>query len=155
MEHARIKPKPSDKAAALDGVEQFLTACANVMLDRTALLESAAGRVSELVMGDDRPNRELVVALQSFDRLTQEFHAIGEALLEYGGSIRAYAAVDGQEALAKRVIDRIAVGDLKAVMRRMTEAHASLVPQAAFAAWPVAKDGANSNDSALAGEAIF
>ena len=56
---------------------------AALLLDNVLRLEETVGRVTDLVMGSGRPDRELVVTLQSFDRLKQEFEALGDALTRY------------------------------------------------------------------------
>ncbi len=136
MDLTRTEPS---RPAVPEGVERFLTACATALLDRAALLEAAAGQVAEaLAKQGEEATRELAAGLLSLDRLTREISSVGEALLQYGGSLPAYAEVDGEHALAKRVIDRVVPGDLKTVLRRMTECHTGLAPQPAFATWPAA-----------------
>jgi hypothetical protein len=95
-------------------VGAFLAVFAALLLDNVLRLEETVGRVTDLVMSSGRPDRELVVTLQSFDRLKQEFEALGDALTRYAESTNAIPA-DGEERiqLGQEVISAITVADLK------------------------------------------
>jgi hypothetical protein len=97
-----------------DNVGAFLAVFAALLLDNVLRLEETVGRVTDLVMSSGRPDRELVVTLQSFDRLKQEFEALGDALTRYAESTNAIPA-DGEERiqLGQEVISAITVADLK------------------------------------------
>ncbi len=69
-----------------DDIGAFLSVFAALLLDDVLRLEEISGRVTELVMGAGRPDRELIVSLQAFDRLKQEFEALGDALAKYAES---------------------------------------------------------------------
>ena len=95
-------------------VGAFLSVFAALLLDNVLRFEETVGRVTDLVMGRGRPDRELIVTLQSFDRLKQEFEALGDALTRYAGSTNALPL--GSEERAQRgrdVIAAITVADLK------------------------------------------
>jgi hypothetical protein len=97
----------------------FLAPFAALLLDNVARLEETVGRVTDLVMGYGRPSREMIVTLQSFDRLKQEFEALGSALSQYAAAI----GPDRLDAVAlteleQSVIAAITVGDLKERFRR-------------------------------------
>jgi hypothetical protein len=65
-------------------------------------------------MSSGRPDRELVVTLQSFDRLKQEFEALGDALTRYAESTNAVPpAGEERTQLGEEVIGAITVADLK------------------------------------------
>ena len=87
---------------------------AALLLDNVLRLEETVARVTDLIMSSGRPDRELVVTLQSFDRLKQEFEALGDALTRYAESTNAIPA-DGEERiqLGEEVISAITVADLK------------------------------------------
>jgi len=53
-------------------VGAFLAVFAALLLDNALRLDETVGRVTDFVMAS-KPNRDLVVTLQSFDRLKQEF----------------------------------------------------------------------------------
>jgi hypothetical protein len=95
-------------------VRAFLSVLAALLLDNTLRLEETAGRVTELIMSSGRPDREMVVTLQSFDRLKQEFEALGDALARYAESANAlpHAGDDGHQ-LGREVIATIVLADLK------------------------------------------
>jgi hypothetical protein len=97
-----------------DNVGAFLAVFAALLLDNVLRLEETVGRVSDLIMSSGRPDRELVVTLQSFDRLKQEFEALGDALTRYAESTNAIPP-DGEERvqLGQEVISAITVADLK------------------------------------------
>jgi len=97
-----------------DNVGAFLAVFAALLLDNVLRLEETVARVTDLIMSSGRPDRELVVTLQSFDRLKQEFEALGDALTRYAESTNAIPA-DGEERiqLGEEVIRAITVADLK------------------------------------------
>ncbi len=97
-----------------DNVGAFLAVFAALLLDNVLRLEETVARVTDLIMSSGRPDRELVVTLQSFDRLKQEFEALGDALTRYAESTNAIPA-DGEERiqLGEEVISAITVADLK------------------------------------------
>ena len=97
-----------------DNVGAFLAVFAALLLDNVLRLEETVGRVTDLIMSSGRPDRELVVTLQSFDRLKQEFEALGDALTRYAESTNAVPP-DGEERiqLGEEVISGITVADLK------------------------------------------
>ena len=92
----------------------FLAVFAALLLDNVLRLEETVGRVTDLIMSSGRPDRELVVTLQSFDRLKQEFEALGDALTRYAESTNAIPSA-GEERiqLGQEVISAITVADLK------------------------------------------
>ena len=97
-----------------DNVGAFLAVFAALLLDNVLRLEETVGRVTDLIMSSGRPDRELVVTLQSFDRLKQEFEALGDALTRYAESTNA-VPVAGEERiqLGEEGISAITVADLK------------------------------------------
>jgi hypothetical protein len=104
-------------------VGAFLAVFAALLLDIVLRFEETASRVTDLVMRSGRPERELVVTLQKFDRLKQEFEALGDALTRYAESTNALP-VAGKERvqLGQDVIAAITVSDLKdRLFRRFRE----------------------------------
>jgi hypothetical protein len=97
-----------------DNVGAFLAVFAALLLDNVLRLEETVGRVTDLIMSSGRPDRELVVTLQSFDRLKQEFEALGDALTRYAESTNTIPQA-GEERiqLGQEVISAITVADLK------------------------------------------
>jgi len=88
-------------------VRPMLAAIATVLRETVAAFEATVGRITEItVTRPGRADRDLVVTLQDFDRLQQEFATLSEVLGKLsaagGGS---YA---GAEALAA-----ISIADLK------------------------------------------
>ena len=104
-------------------VGAFLAVFAALLLDNVLRLEETVGRVTDLVMGSGRPDREMIVTLQSFDRLKQEFEALGDALSRYAEATNATPLVGEERAqLEKNVIAAITVADLKdRLVRRLQD----------------------------------
>ena len=102
-------------------VGAFLSVFAALLLDNVLRFEETASRVTNLVMGSGRPDRELIVTLQSFDRLKQEFEALGDALTRYAESTNDLPHAGEERAqLGRDVIAAITVHDLKdRLLRRL------------------------------------
>ena len=95
-------------------VGSFLSVFAALLLDNVMRLDETVGRVTDLVIGGGRPDRELVVALQGFDRLKQEFEALGDALTRYAESTNTVPASGEERAqLGQAVIGAITLHELK------------------------------------------
>jgi hypothetical protein len=103
----------------VDDVGAFLSVFAALLLDNVLSFEETANQVTKLVMSTGRPDRELIVALQSFDRLKQEFEALGDALTRYAESTNALPMSGEERArLGRDVVDSITVADLKRRLSR-------------------------------------
>lgn len=64
-----------------DDIKTFVAAISVALRESVTGFEETVNRITELVaMQPGRADRELVVALQSFDRLQQEFTSLGEVL---------------------------------------------------------------------------
>lgn len=67
--------------SAEDDIKTFVAAIAVVLRETVAGFERTVSRITEItVMRPGRADRDLVVALQDFDRLQQEFATLGEVL---------------------------------------------------------------------------
>ena len=104
-------------------VGAFLAVFAALLLDDVLRLEETVGRVTDLVMGSGRPDRELIVTLQSFDRLKQEFEALGDALTRYAEATNALPPAGEERAqLGQEVIGAITIAELKdRLLRRLQD----------------------------------
>jgi hypothetical protein len=110
--------QPEDAGApdgALSEIAALLGVLATLFLDNVRELEDTVARVTDIVTRDGRPDRELIVTLQSFDRLKQEFEALSGALARYADSTNFLpAAGDGSRApFGRDVIHDITLADLK------------------------------------------
>ena len=95
-------------------VGSFLAVFAALLLDNVLRLDETVGRVTDLVIGSGRPDKELVVALQGFDRLKQEFEALGDALTRYAESTNSVPPAGEERAqLGQEVIAAITLAELK------------------------------------------
>lgn len=91
----------------------FVAVFAALLLDNVVHFEETVARVTDLVMSSGKPSRELIVALQSFDRLKQEFEALGDALTRYAESHATPITGEERAQLEQNVIDAITVADLR------------------------------------------
>jgi hypothetical protein len=94
-----------------DEIETFLAAISTVLHETVAAFELTVSRITEIAVSrQGRADRELVVALQDFDRLQQEFATLGQILHKL--SIKAepghLEATNGHAAIAD-----ISIADLK------------------------------------------
>lgn len=95
-------------------VGSFLAVFAALLLDNVLRLDETVGRVTDLVIGRGRPDRELVVAFQDFDRLKQEFEALGDALARYAQSSNAVPPTGEERAqFGHEVVSTISLAELK------------------------------------------
>ncbi|HTT48305.1 MAG TPA: hypothetical protein VMG39_09930 [Pseudolabrys sp.] len=111
-------------------VGAFIAVFAALLLDNVLRLEETVDQVTKLVMGSGRPDRELIVTLQSFDRHKQEFEALGDALTRYAEAANDGSLDDEQRMqLEQKVISAISVADLKdRLMSRLQGGPAEFVP---------------------------
>jgi hypothetical protein len=111
-------------------VGAFIAVFAALLLDNVLRLEETVDQVTKLVMGSGRPDRELVVTLQSFDRHKQEFEALGDALTRYAAAANDGTLDNEQRAqLEQKVISAITVADLKErLMSRLQGEPEEVVP---------------------------
>jgi hypothetical protein len=106
---------------ALDNIRTFLSVMATELHETILRLERTTARVTELTaLRSNRPERELVVALQDFDRLQQEFVSFAEVFASVAvkslESWRRTAEQDGHP--AEDAIARIPLTDLKSRILR-------------------------------------
>jgi len=97
-----------------DDVGAFLAVFGALLLDNVLRFEETVSRVTDLIIGSGRPDRELVVALQGFDRLKQEFEALGDALTRYANSTNDMPLTgEERQQLGREVIASITIAELK------------------------------------------
>ncbi len=103
-----MTPEESD-----NDVGAFLAVFAALLLDNVLRLDETVGRVTDFVMAS-KPSRELIVTLQSFDRLKQEFEALGDALTRYAEATNSVPmSTEARSQLEQNIIEGITVADLK------------------------------------------
>ena len=92
-------------------VNKFLAAIATVLRETVGAFESTVGRVTEItVTRPGRADRDLVVALQDFDRLQQELATLSEVIARLSLKPEADEAAAGTEA---DMLAAISIADLK------------------------------------------
>jgi hypothetical protein len=122
------KDNPTAEIAALLGV------LATLFLDNVRNLDDTVTQVTELVMREGRPSRELIVTLQSFDRLKQEFEALSGALSRYAESTTSIPLFGEERAqFGRDVINAISLADLKDRFHDRMDNNAPLAPLAPLA----------------------
>lgn len=93
-----------------DEIRTFVAAVSTVLRETVAAFETTVSRITEItVMQPGRADRDLVVALQDFDRLQQEFQTLGEVLARLSSKSEDGAG----EALGEVVMEGISIADLR------------------------------------------
>lgn len=76
-----VSPEEADGEPSSDEIKTFLAAIATVLRETVVGFETTVARITEItVTRPGRADRELVVALQDFDRLQQEFANLSEVI---------------------------------------------------------------------------
>ena len=100
-----------DAARPAGEVKLFLAAIATVLRETVGAFESTVGRITEItVTRSERPDRDLVVALQDFDRLQQEFATLSEVIARLSHKPAADAPAAGAD---DDLLAAISIADLK------------------------------------------
>ncbi len=107
-------------------LDAFLPALAGLLRETVSRFEDTAGRVSDLVIQQrEQASLDLIVALQDFDRLQQEFSALGDALLRYIAATTPSMVPAHDEVRDQDVIGGILLEDLKLRLLRRLQAKAA------------------------------
>lgn len=94
-------------------IKTFVSAIAVVLGETVAGFEQTVARITDLTtMREGRADRDLVVALQDFDRLQQEFATLSEVLAKLSALSGAGALVNGADP-AHPVLAMISIAALK------------------------------------------
>lgn len=114
-----IRDEPGEESTnGLPGTQNIgsvLSAIADVMGETIGRFEEAAARITQIVLtkGSGAHN-ELIVELQGFDRLQQEFAAFGNALARCAAAANSLSWDGDQDArLRSDVIAAVAVSELR------------------------------------------
>lgn len=110
-EAAERPPRSAD-----DDTRTFIAAIAVALRESVAGFEETVSRVTEITaMRTGRADRDLVVALQDFDRLQQEFATLGDILGRISGAPGITGAAPAHvNATGHPLLDGIAMAALKA-----------------------------------------
>jgi hypothetical protein len=107
----------SGDAAVNPGV--FLAGVAGLLRETVQRFETISGGVTDAVMSRaGMADRELIVTLQAFDRLQQEFIAVADVLSRYSGALGDPSRNGKAARIEDDAIAMIAVSDLKARLLR-------------------------------------
>lgn len=94
--------------------DRLLLATANLIAESVHNMQSAVNSITELSVPRDRPLPEMIVAFQAFDKLTQEFSALGAMLRNY-----SYASKADDQRCIEEIVRSIPLSDLR---RKVIEA---------------------------------
>jgi len=112
---------PTNRAAAdFDhDVGGFLAAVAALLHDTVLRVEETVSQIAQTVVSRrNAGDHELIITLQKFDRLQQEFAALGEALVRYAETLdQLPSAGERHHRLGQEVIATIPIGDLQQRLR--------------------------------------
>jgi len=104
----------------IDEIATFLVATAIVLRETVMRLERTTARITENVtMRSTQADRNLIVTLQDFDRLQQEFVTIAEVLTQVAAkSSESWVRTEGGGHPAEDAIATISIADLKERLMR-------------------------------------
>jgi hypothetical protein len=105
----------SGSQSLVDEIGIFLVATATVLRETVMKFESTTARVTEKVLtGSAQADRELIVTLQDFDRLNQEFVTLAEVLIQAAAKPRSsWLRAEGGSHPAEDAVAAVSVADLK------------------------------------------
>ncbi len=101
---------------ASEDLGEFLSTIAKLLHETVVKFERTSSKITEIVVSQPgKTDRELILALQDFDRLQQEFSALGEALARTAESAATgrWAEGSGEDHAKHEVIGAISIADLK------------------------------------------
>jgi hypothetical protein len=116
-----VVAKPDIPAAKVVGeVSTFLIAAASALRDAVTRFEQTSAGISQYVASrPNEANRELIVTLQAFDRLNQEFVALAEVLtIAASKSSESWTRADGGVHPAEDAIASVTISELKERLMR-------------------------------------
>jgi hypothetical protein len=118
---------------AIREIGTFLTATAEVLRETIMRFEKTTAQITgNLMTRPDQADRDLIVTLQDFDRLQQEFLMLAEVLTQAAGkSSESWLRAEGGGHPAEDAIAVISVADLKErLMRQLNMSMIALAPAA-------------------------
>lgn len=106
----------SSRVQAGEDLGEFLGTIAKLLHETVTKFERTSSKITEIVVSQPgKTARELILLLQDFDRLQQEFSALGEALAKTAESAATgrWAEGSGDDHAKHEVIGAISIHDLK------------------------------------------
>jgi hypothetical protein len=112
---AKVDPGDEATAASRNDIGAFFAAVAALQRETVLRFEGTVGRLTDLAMsGANSSDRDLIMTLQDFDRLQQEFAALGEMMARFGTIMGNFLSNHNlSDHLDRHVIADISIGDLK------------------------------------------
>jgi hypothetical protein len=111
--------EPVKAAAAPHSLGVLLSALTTVLRDTLSRFEAISSQVTDHVLSrGDAEDHKLIVVLQDFDRLQQEFSALGDVISHCAAASSAGQLSDSEASLEHAAIAKITLSDLKARFMR-------------------------------------
>jgi hypothetical protein len=111
-----VQTSPGSSVQAGEDLGAFLGTIAKLLHETVSKFERTSSKITEIVVSQPgKTARELILLLQDFDRLQQEFSALGEALARTAESATTgrWAEGSGEDHAKHEVIGAISSADLK------------------------------------------
>jgi len=118
-----IQPAAESSQSLIHEFGIFLVATAMVLRDTIARFEKTTASITEQVMTrSSQPDRDLIVMLQDFDRLNQEFVSLADVLIQAAAKPRGswLRAEDGSHP-AEDAVAAVSIAHLKERLKRQLD----------------------------------
>jgi hypothetical protein len=115
-----LQPASDQGQSSFDEIATFLVAVGTVLREAIVRFEETTARITENVTARaDRTDRDLVVMLQDFDRLQQQFVTLAELLIRAAAkSPDSWSRCDGGGHPAEDAVEAISLADVKSRLMR-------------------------------------
>jgi hypothetical protein len=115
-----VADRPVADDSVVDEFSSFLAATATVLRETVTRFERTTARITERVrVQPGQMDRDLIVTLQDFDRLQQEFAMFVQVLMHAAGKTgESWLRQDGGSHPAEDTIAAVSVADLKDRLKR-------------------------------------
>ena len=126
-----MQPETESSQSLIHEFGIFLVATAMVLRDTIARFEKTTASITEQVMArSSQPDRDLIVMLQDFDRLHQEFISLADVLVQAAAKPRgSWLRDDGGSHPAEDAVAAVSIAHLKErLIRQLTASTIDLAP---------------------------
>jgi len=115
-----LQPASVQSQSPFDEIATFLVGVATMLGEAVARFEETTARIIENVTArPDQTDRELIVMLQDFDRLQQQFVTLAELLIRAAAkSPDSWSRTECAAHPAEDVVDAISLADVKSRLMR-------------------------------------
>jgi hypothetical protein len=118
-----IQPETASSQSLIHEFGIFLVATAMVLRDTIARFEKTTASITEQVMtSSSQADRDLIVMLQDFDRLNQEFVSLADVLVQAAAKPReSWLREDGGSHPAEDAVAAVSIAHLKDRLKRQLD----------------------------------